>query len=159
MNAFTLLHVAISLAGLAAGFVVIRDFLAARARPGWTRLFLAATTATSVTGFFFPFHGFTPALGLGLVSLVVLAFGFFALNARRLAGRWRAVYVVTVVIAQYFNFFVLIVQSFQKIPPLRVLAPTEAEPPFAFAQGAALVAFIVLGTLAVKRFRPAAAAS
>jgi hypothetical protein len=61
--------------------------------------------------------------------------------------------VVGATVALYFNFFVLIVQSFQKIPALKALAPTQSEPPFAIAQLTALVLFIVLGTLAVKRSR------
>mgnify|MGYP000629707223 CR=1 FL=1 len=61
--------------------------------------------------------------------------------------------VISALIAQYFNVFVLVVQSFQKIPPLKALAPTQSEPPFAIAQVVVLVAFLVGGTLAVMRFR------
>ena len=39
----------------------------------WTAIFLGATTAASVTGFFFPIERFTPALALGILSLIVLA--------------------------------------------------------------------------------------
>ena len=53
--------------------------------------------------------------------------------------------------------FVLIVQAFQKIASLKALAPTQSEPPFQIAQGAALVLFIILAILAVRKFRPAAA--
>jgi hypothetical protein len=62
-----------------------------------------------VTGFFFPFHGFTPAIGLWIISLLVLAAAIYA-------GHWRRIYVVTAVVALYFNVFVGIVQSFEKIP-------------------------------------------
>ena len=34
------------------------------------------------------------------------------------------------------------------------LPPTQAEPPFAIAQGALLLVFVVLAVLAGKRFRP-----
>jgi hypothetical protein len=51
---------------------------------------------------------------------------------------------------------VLVVQSFMKVPALHDLAPTQSEPPFAIAQGAILLLFVVLGTLAAKRFRAAA---
>lgn len=159
MIAFTLFHVLLSLAGIVAGFVVFADFLAARFRGGWTATFLVTTGATSVTGFLFPIHGFTPALGLGGLSLVVLAVAVYALRARRLAGRWRGVYVVTALLAQYFNVFVLVVQSFQKIPALHALAPTQQEPPFAIAQGLVLVGFLVFGVRAVRRFKPAAPAA
>jgi uncharacterized membrane protein len=98
-------------------------------------------------------HGFTPGLAIGAVSLVVLALAIYARYARHLSGAWRRVYVVTAVIALYFNVLVLIVQSFMKVPALKSLAPTQSEPPFVATQVAALVAFLVLGTLATIRFR------
>jgi hypothetical protein len=154
MSTFTLLHVAISLAGIVAGFVVMLDLMMARLRPGWTGVFLWCTLATSVTGFMFPFNGFTPAIGLGIISVVVLALTFRALYHRKLAGGSRTIFVIGAVLAQYFNCFVLVVQSFQKIPALHALAPTQKEPPFAIAQGALLGLFFAIGWSAVKRFKP-----
>jgi hypothetical protein len=58
--------------------------------------------------------------------------------------RWLD-YVVTAVIALYFNVFVLIVQLLMKVPALNAMAPTQSEPPFLVAQLAALVLFVVLG--------------
>jgi hypothetical protein len=60
------------------------------------------------------------------------------------------------VAALYLNVFVAVVQAFFKIPSLTSLAPTQSEPPFAVAQGALVIAFIVLGGLAVRSFRPSA---
>jgi len=57
-------------------------------------------------------------------------------------------------IALYLNVFVLIVQSFQKVPALQKLAPTQSEPPFSVTQGVLLVAFLILGIMAARRFRP-----
>ena len=156
MNAFLEFHVALSLIGIVSGFVVVFGMIGSKTCPGWTKVFLWTTLATSVTGFFFPIHGITPALATGIISVVVLAFTFYALYGKKLFGGWRTVYVVTAVIAQYLNFFVLIVQSFLKIPALHALAPTQKEPPFAIAQGLGLLLFIVLGVLAAKRFRPVA---
>jgi hypothetical protein len=147
-------HVALSLVGLATGFVVIWGMLNARPFDRWTAVFIATTLLTSLTGFLFPIHGFTPAIGLGLISLPLLGLAIFARYARHLAGPWRRVFVITAVVAQYLNFFVLIAQSFAKIPGLHDLAPTQSEPPFAIAQSVALVAFVVLGILAKIRFRP-----
>jgi hypothetical protein len=42
--------------------------------------------------------------------------------------------VITAMISQYFNVFVLIVQAFQKIPSLKEIAPTQSEAPFAVVQ-------------------------
>ena len=155
MSTFTLIHVAISLVGILTGFVVAFGMLASKLCPGWTTVFLWTTLATSVTGFFFPFHGFTPAIGVGIVSLLILAPVFHARYVRKLAGAWRWVYVVGAMLALYLNFFVLIVQSFLKIPALHTLAPTQQEPPFGLAQGAALLFFIVLGIVATRKFHPA----
>src|SRR6267142_1861047 len=134
MNAFTLFHVALSLVGIFTGFVVMIGMLGSKPGKGMTAVFLCTTLATTVTGFLFPFKGFTPAIGLGLISLPVLAVAFYALYAKKLSGAWRTTYVVAAVLAQYFDVFVLIVQSFQKIPALNALAPTQKEPPFAAAQ-------------------------
>jgi flagellar biogenesis protein FliO len=49
---------------------------------------------------------------------------------------------------------VLAAQSFEKVPALHTLAPTQKEPPFAVAQLLVLVLFIVVTVFAVKRFRP-----
>jgi hypothetical protein len=104
--------------------------------------------------FFFPFHGFTPAIGVGIISLIVLAIAILARYSRHLAGHWRWIYVVTAMIALYLNVFVLIVQSFEKIPALHVLAPTQTEPPFAITQLVVLGLFILIGLVAAIRFRP-----
>lgn len=156
MNAFLMFHVALSLVGIFTGFVVVFGLVGSKMCPGWTTVFLWTTLATSVTGFLFPFHGFTPAIGTGIVSVVVLAFTFYALYAKKLFGGWRTVYVVTAVVAQYLNFFVLIAQSFQKISFLHVLAPTGKEPAFGVTQGAALLFFLVLGIVAARKFHPVA---
>jgi hypothetical protein len=52
----------------------------------------------------------------------------------------------------YFNVFVLVAQSFRKIPALKPLAPTQSEPPFLGTQVVVMLIFIVLGFLAARRF-------
>jgi hypothetical protein len=153
LKTFTLIHVGISLFAIASGFVAVFGMIAGKYLKSWTALFLVTTIATSATGFGFPIKGVTPGIVFGVISLVVLAIAVYALYAGHLAGPWRLVYVVTAVLALYLNFFVLIVQSFQKLPALAALAPTQSERPFAIAQLVALFAFISLGVLAARRFR------
>lgn len=153
LTAFTIVHVLISLVAIGAGFVVVFGMLSSKHLDGWTRLFLTTTVATSVTGYFFPFHGFTPAIAVGGVSLVVLTFAILALYRYRLVGGWRRVYVISSVLALYLNFFVLIVQLFLKVPALNALAPTQSEPPFQIAQLAALLLFLGLGVGATMKFQ------
>jgi hypothetical protein len=150
---FTLFHVALSLVGIAAGLAVLRGLLVSKRLEGWTALFLTTTIATSVTGFLFPFRGFTPAIGVGIVSMVVLAVACYARYGMKMAGVWRLAYVLTAVIALYLNVFVLVVQAFLKIPALKALAPQQNEPPFAIAQGVVFVLFFVAGLRAAARFR------
>lgn len=159
LYAFTLLHVAISLVGIAAGFVVLYGMLTGRKLEGWTAIFLVTTILTSVTGFMFPIARIGPPHIFGAISLVVLAVALLALYVYRLEGSWRWIYVVTALFAQYLNVFVGVVQAFQKSTVLAELAPTQSEPPFAIAQAAVLGLFLLFGWLAVARFRPASAAA
>jgi hypothetical protein len=153
LQIYTIIHTLISLVAIFTGLIVLFGMLGGKRLDCWTKWFLITTVATSVTGFFFPFHGFTPAIGVGIISLIVLAIAIFARYSRRLAGHWRWIYVVTAVIALYFNVFVLIVQSFEKIPALHVLAPTQTEPSFKVTQLVVLALFVVLGIAAAIRFR------
>jgi hypothetical protein len=121
-------------------------------------IFLTTTVLTSVTGFGFPIHGVTPGIVVGILSLLVLAIAIFARYSRHLSGGWRRTYVITASIALYFNCFVLVVQLFEKIPAIKALAPTQKEPPFGIAQLTLLVLFIVLTTMAAKKFSGASAA-
>jgi len=159
--AFTTLHVIISLVAIVSGVVVVIGMLGGHRLPGLTALFLLTTVLTSLTGFLFPIRGFTPALGVGLVSCLLLAVALIAVYSRHLAGSWRWLYVTTAVAALWFNVLVLIVQSFVKVSLLNPLAP-QVGPPFAeptntyftILQVVALIVFAALGFFAFRRFYP-----
>jgi hypothetical protein len=151
---FTEFHVIISLMGIGAGIMVLIGMLQANRVPKMTAAFLVTTVATSVTGFMFPFTSFGPPEIVGVISLIVLAVAILGLYVFKLAGSWRWIYVATALTALYLNVFVLVVQTFQKVPFFHALAPTQKEPPFAIAQGLVLIAFIALGIAAAKKFHP-----
>jgi hypothetical protein len=153
LAAFTLFHLVLSLVAIVTGFVVVFGLLSQKRLSGGDGIFLATTTATSVTGFLFPFHRFLPSHAVGLVSLIVLAVAIFAFYVRRLAGAWTSTYVVAALIALYLNVFVLVVQLFAKIPALKALAPTQSEGPFKITQLLVLVLFVLLGIFAVRGSR------
>jgi len=144
-------HVAISLVGIVAGFVWMAGLLKRHDSRVWTKTFLFFTILTSVTGFLFPFVKVTPGIVIGVLSLVLLSLAVHGRSVRHLSGGWNATYIVSGLAAQYFNVFVLIVQSFQKIPALHALAPTQSEPAFAITQVVVLTAFIAAGVLSLKR--------
>jgi hypothetical protein len=154
LSTFTLVHVIISLIGIVSGLIVLFGLLSAKRLNGLTALFLLTTVLTSVTGFGFPFEHLLPSHKVGIISLVALAIAILARYSFHMAGSWRWIYVVTAMIALYLNVFVLVVQSFEKVPALKAMAPTQSEPPFLVAQLVVLALFIVLTILAVKEFHP-----
>jgi hypothetical protein len=156
MSPLLFFHVAISLVGIATGLVVFYGLLTGKSQDGWTAVFLATTVLTSLTGFPLPATQILPSHIFGVLSLVLLAAAIAALYVYHLAGAWRWIYVATALAALYLNVFVGVVQSFQKLAFLKSLAPTQSEAPFLLAQVVVLALFIVLGGVAVKRFRPLA---
>jgi len=157
-EAFTTLHVAINLIGIATGLVVAYGLLTGNALPALTGWFLATTVLTSATGFLFHSTSVGPPHAVGLLSLVLLSVTIYALYGARLAGHWRWAFIAGSLASLYFNVFVGVVQAFQKLPPLHAIAPTGKEPPFAFAQLIVLAAFIGVGVVAARRFHPQASA-
>jgi hypothetical protein len=154
-STYTLLHVVISFIGIGSGIAMLYGMLRGKPLDAITAVFFASTVLTSLTGFAFPNDHITPGIVVGILSMIVLAIAIVARYVLHMRGLWRSIYVITASIALYFNCFVLIAQSFEKVPALHALAPTQKEPPFAVAQLALLALFVVLTVLAVKRFRVA----
>lgn len=159
LPAFTLLHVIISLIAIASGIVVMFGLLESKRMPGLTAIFLLFTILTSATGFLFPFTGLLPSHMIGILSLALLAIACIALYGVKLSGVWRPVYVVSAMTSLYLNVFVLIIQSFLKVPALAALAPAvppapPSGPVFAVVQGIVLLFFVVVIVGAWRRFRP-----
>ena len=150
---FTTLHVLISFVGIIAGLIALPAFARGHVLPRTNAIFLWFTLLTSLTGFLFPIVAFTPALGVGIFSTLVLAVAFWAWYGRKLAGSAAPIYAVTATIGLWLNLFVLVVQSFLKVPALNTLAPNGNEPPFAAAQGALLLLMLGLGYLAFRSSR------
>ena len=157
LQAVTILHVVISLAGIVSGLVVLVGLFRSQSQPGMTALFLLSTILTNATGFLFPFEKLLPSHVIAIISLVLLAIACLALYGMKASGAWRSIYVVTAITSLYLNVFVLVIQSFLKIGPLHELAPSvpPSGPPFAVAQGLVLVLFVAAIVAAVRRFRPA----
>ena len=154
---FVLVHVVISLIGIVAGLVVMFGMLGSNRQPGLTAIFLLFTILTSATGFLFPFTQLLPSHMIGILSLVLLAIACIALYVMKLSGAWRWIYVATALLSLYFNVFVLVIQSFLKIPALTAVAPGNppSGPVFAVVQGIVLVFFVLMIIGAWRRFKPA----
>ena len=159
MSALVLIHVAISLIAIVAGIVVMFKMLGSDRVSGLTTTFLVMTILTNVTGFFIPpflYDKFLPSHAIGILSLVLLAIACFALYSQHLSGMWRWVYVVTALVSLYLNCFVLVIQTFLKVPVLHELAPgaPPSGPVFGALQLIVLAFFALMTFRAVKRFHP-----
>jgi hypothetical protein len=157
LSAFTILHVIISLIAIVTGLIVMFGMVGSNRQGGLTAIFLIFTILTSVTGFMFPNNTVTPGILIGILSCILLAIACLALYAMHLAGPWRWIYVVTALVSLYLNVFVLVIQSFLKIPPLHEIAPGNppAGPAFAVVQGIVLVFFVAMIIRVWRRFHPA----
>jgi len=156
---FTMVHVIISLIAIVAGLIVMSKMLGSRTAPGLTGIFLLFTILTSATGFLIPpllSEKLLPSHMIGILSLVLLAIACVALYGGTLFGRWRGIYVVTALVSLYLNVFVLVIQSFLKVPALSAVAPGNppAGPVFAIVQGIVLLFFVLVTIGAIRRFRP-----
>jgi hypothetical protein len=156
LSAFTTVHVVISLIAIASGIIVMFGLLGSSRMPGLTAIFLLFTILTNATGFLFPFEKLLPSHMVGILSLVLLAIACLALYVMKLSGAWRWIYVLTALASLYFNVFVLVIQSFLKVPALTALAPGNppSGPVFAVVQGIVLLFFVVMIIGAMRRYRP-----
>jgi hypothetical protein len=159
LSTFVQVHTIISIVAIIAGFIVMFGMLKSTRPGGLTGLFLLLTILTSATGFLIPplvSDKLLPSHIIGALSLVLLAIACIALYAMRLSGSWRWIYAVTALLSLYFNTFVLVIQSFLKIPALTAIAPGNppSGPVFAVVQGVVLVFFVLMIIGAVRRFRP-----
>jgi len=159
LSTFTMVHVIISLIAIVAGLIVMSGMLGSKTGPGATAIFLLFTILTSATGFLIPplvSDKLLPSHIIGILSLVLLAIACVALYGAKLSGMWRWIYVVTALVSLYLNVFVLVIQSFLKVPALSAVAPGNppAGPVFAIVQGIVLLFFVLVTIGAIRRFRP-----
>ena len=157
---FTTFHTLLSLAAIVTGACVIAMLVKDRRPDLWTLGFFVTMIATDVTGFMFSFTKLLPSHYTGILSLVLLALALLGQYVFHFAGAWRWIYALTMGLAVYLNFFVLVTQLFLKVPALHTLAPNapdNPEPPFLIGQIVVLAIFVFLIWKSVKNFRGAAA--
>jgi hypothetical protein len=154
---FTAFHTLLSIAALITGALVMLMLMKNRRPDVWTIGFLVTMIATDVTGFLFPFTKILPSHITGILSLILLGLAMLAQFTFNFAGAWRWIYAVTMGIAVWLNYFVLVTQLFLKVPAIHALspeAPDNPAPPFLIAQLVVLAIFVFLIWKSVKNFRP-----
>jgi len=155
---FTAFHTLISLIAIVVGLWAIRDLTIGRYRSAAISAFLWTAAMTSITGFFFPFHGVTPAIIVGVIALIVLAWAVLARRSIGRSGFWTAQFPIGMVISEYLLVSVLVAQIFAKWPLLSTLEPDLRQKLFGATQLLVLIVFIVLAVRATRSFRVRAVA-
>lgn len=151
LSTFTVVHVVLSLLGIASGVLVLLRPPASPKAWGLTTLFLATTLAASVTGLLYLLS--LPRLrlghGIGIASLLVFMPTLVALYGHRLAGPWRGIYVAGAATLLYLNAFIAVMQAFAKIGFLRALPATTIGSPLFLAH---LLVLAICVWLAIHAF-------
>jgi hypothetical protein len=151
-SVLTLTHVLLALIAIGTGVAVLSGLLAGQLRISWTVHFFRCALATSVTGFFFPFHHLLPSHYMSMASVYVAGVAILAWCKFHLAGAWRSIFAISTTIVLYLNVVVAVTQVFRHVSLLQSLAPTLSELPFLVVQLSLMALFVVLGPVAVKRF-------
>jgi hypothetical protein len=150
-------HTILSLVAIGTGaWLILAMSKDARAPSYCAPAFLITMIATDVTGFFLPATMLLPSHIVGILSLVLIAIALAASYAFHFTGAWRWIYAVTMGVAIYLNFFVLVTQLFLKVGFLHALAPhapDNPESPFLIAQTIVLAIFAWLIWKSVKNFQ------
>jgi hypothetical protein len=160
LTPLVLSHVAICFIAIGLGFQVLLALLKGSLPARSNQLFLLFTFLTSASGLLIapPGPPPSPAQITAIVALIALAVAAYAFYGARMAGPWRATYVVTAIIGLYLNVFVLVVQAFTKVDALAAITGVPpAGPVFGAVQLAVLIGFIAAGWLVVTRYRPVVA--
>ncbi|MEI9990774.1 MAG: hypothetical protein WDM86_12115 [Rhizomicrobium sp.] len=156
IGSFVFVHTLITLVAIVAGLIMLAGMLRNARQDSVHAIFLLFSVLTAITGFVIQVSPVTPAVIVGGVLSILLAIALAARYVGGMAGAWRWIYVVTAVASLYLNCFVLVVQSFLKVPALHRLVPSvpPAGPIFGGTQAVVLIAFVIAGVFAVRRFRP-----
>ena len=135
LSTFTVVHVVLSLLGIALGVLVLLRPSPSPKAWGLTTLFLATTLAASVTGLLYllAFPRLRLGHGIGIASLLVFIPTLLALYGHRLAGPWRVTWVAGAATLLYLNAFIAVMQAFAKIGFLRALPATSLGSPLFLA--------------------------
>jgi hypothetical protein len=152
-NILTFIHIACSLIAIGAGGKVLFGLLAGKLVEKWTVIFFRCSLAASVAGLLFSFHHLSFTQWLAMVSVYVSGAAILGWRKFHLVGIWRSICAFSTTIVLCLNILLLTTQAFEHIPVLKALAPTLSEPTFLASQLLESTFFVVLGVVAVRRFR------
>lgn len=150
LHTFTMIHVVFCVLELAVGAFVALELMNGRVGK-LAGFFLLFALLTDITSFLFPFHGSTPGFKLAIMSSATTMIAILALYVTRLRGRWYKIFAVSALITLYFDAFVAVVQSFEKVGRFHAIAPNGNERPVVIVQAILLMVFLIMAIYVVRR--------
>jgi uncharacterized membrane protein len=149
-----LIHTAISLIAVAAGFIALVRDKEISPRNTLGKVYVITTVLVCLTGFgIFQHGGFGKPHALGVITLVVLAVAYVA-GYTRLYGRVSP-YIETVSYSATFLFHLIpgITETTTRLPLGAPLLPNADAPALQAASGVLFVLFLIGAALQVRRLR------
>lgn len=131
------------MSGLFAGVLIERRVVA----------FFRCSLAASVTDLLYSLQHLSHFPWIAMSSVYVTGAAVLAWRKFHLAGLWRSICACSTTIVLCLNILLLGAYIFNRVPALTALAPTESEPAFLLSQLVIIGLFVVLGTIAARRFR------
>jgi uncharacterized membrane protein len=148
------IHTILGLIAVVAGFAALIGHRQIDMASGSGRAFFWLTAATAVTGLFIFRHGgFGVPHVLSLLTLAVLALGWFGERRGARGGFWRHVAVVSYLLALFFHFIPGFTETLIRVPIGDPWASGIEDPRLRQPIGAAFVVFLVAAVWQVLRVR------
>lgn len=149
-----LVHTAISLVAVVAGFWSLARDREIAAHTSLGRLYLVTTLLTAATGLgIFQHGGFGPPHVLSILTLLALAVGAAAAYGGAF-GRWsRHVQVVSFSATMLFHMIPGFTESLTRLPLGRPLLPNAEAPALKAISGVLLLLFLIGVTAQIRRLR------
>jgi hypothetical protein len=153
VSILTFIYFGLELIAIGTGAMALYGLLTGILLNKWAVLFLKCSLAASVTALLVPSSHFTLTRGGSMVSVYLAGVAIWAWHKFHLTGVWRSIFALSTTLILYLNIVVSITQVFKQISLFNPSILAQLDLPFLATQSVALVIFVVLGIVAVKRFR------
>jgi hypothetical protein len=153
VSVLTFIYFGLELIAICAGAMALFGLLTGLLPNKWAVLFLKCSLVASVTALLIPFKHFTLTQEAAMLSVYGTGAAVFAWRKFHFMGVWQSIFAWSITLVLYSNVVVAITQVFKRISLIKPLNPTKFDMPFLATQSIVLAIFVVLGIVAVKRFR------
>jgi hypothetical protein len=153
VSILTSIYIVLGLIAISAGAMVLFGLLTGILLKKWAVLFLKWSLATSVTALLFPFEHLTLTQKASMLSIYGAGVAVLAWRKFQLVGVWQSIFAWSITLVLYLNIVVAITQVSKRLLLFKPPIPAQFNPPFLVTHSVVLAIFVVLGTIAVKRFR------